>query len=244
MVLNSVGSVGPCKCVDVTSTPSFRGVSVSRSPSISHLCSLQRRDQGFSNQQALLVLLLIFPIGLVGLGLLILLLHRQGSVTTASAPAPQAVERTETSDRSTTIQPLPPQKQPAAQPSGLTQEQARAIVEQWLTVKSQIFAPPFNTDLADQVVAAGPLWTDLTKPDGSIQWLKNNNSYYSYSTIKVNRVISYTPSPSMPSIIVSVTEGSVLHSPKGSEASSSTKNWLYTLKEEAGRWKIWDYRKQ
>ena len=203
-----------------------------------------RGAQGFSNQQALLILLLIFPIGLVGLGLVVLLLQRQGTVATAPAPAPQAVERPDSSDRSTTIQPLPTQKQPVAQPSGLTQEQARGIVEQWLTVKSQIFAPPFNTDLADQVVAAGPLWTDLTKPDGSIQWLKNNNSYYSYSTIKVNRVIRYMSSPSMPSIVVSVTEVSVLHSPKGSETSSSTKDWIYTLKEESGRWKIWDYRKQ
>lgn len=217
---------------------------MSRSTSIKGLRLGRRGAQGFSNQQALLVLLLIFPIGLVGLGLVVLLLQRQGTVTTAQAPAPQAVERPDSSDRSTTIQPLPTQKQPAAQPSGLTQEQARAIVEQWLTVKSQIFAPPFNTDLADQVVAAGPLWTDLTKPDGSIQWLKNNNSYYSYSTIKVNRVIRYMPSPSMPSIVVSVTEVSVLHSPKGSETSSSTKDWLYTLKEESGRWKIWDYRKQ
>jgi len=217
---------------------------VSRSTSIKRLSSRVRDAQGFSNQQALLVLLLIFPIALVGLGLVVLLLQRQSPVATAPAPAPQAVERPDSSDRSTTIQPLPTQKQPAAQPSGLTEEQARAIVEQWLTVKSQIFAPPFNTDLADQVVAAGPLWTDLTKPDGSIQWLKKNNSYYTYSTIKVNRVIRYMPSPSMPSIVVSVTEVSVLHSPKGRETSPSTKDWIYTLKEESGRWKIWDYRKQ
>ena len=217
---------------------------MSRSTSFNRLRSRLRGAQGFSNQQALLILLLIFPIGLVGLGLVVLLLQRQGTVATAPAPAPQAVERPDSSDRSTTIQPLPTQKQPAAQPSGLTQEQARGIVEQWLTVKSQIFAPPFNTDLADQVVAAGPLWTDLTKPDGSIQWLKNNNSYYTYSTIKVNRVIRYMPSPSMPSIVVSVTEVSVLHSPKGRETSPSTRDWIYTLKEESGRWKIWDYRKQ
>ena len=207
--------------------------------------SLRRlQERGFSNQQALLLLLLVFPIGLVGLGFAILLIQRQATVATAPTPAPQAVERSEPSERSTTIQPLPPQKQPLAQPSGLTQQQARAIVEQWLTVKSQIFAPPFNTDLADQVVASGPLWTDLTKPDGSIQWLKNNNSYYSYSAIKVNRVIRYMPSPSMPSIVVSVTEASTLHSAKGNETSSSTKDWIYILKKESGRWKIWDYRKQ
>ena len=217
---------------------------MSRSTLMNRLRLRHRGHQGFSNQQALLVLLLVFPIGLVGLGLVVLLVQRQGTVTTAPAPVPTPAERPKEADRSTTIQPLPPQTQPAAQPSGLSQQQARAIVEEWLTVKSQIFAPPFNTDLADQVVAAGPLWTDLTKPDGSIQWLKNNNSYYTYSTIKVNRVIRYMPSPSMPSIVVSVTEVSVLNSPKGKETSSNTKDWLYTLKEESGRWKIWDYRKQ
>ena len=178
------------------------------------------------------------------MGLLVLLIQRQDSESRAPALAPPAAERVNEPERSTTIQPLPRQKQPASQPLGLTQQQARAIVEKWLQVKSQIFAPPFNTELADQVVAEGPLWTDLTKPDGSIQWLKTNNSYYTYSTIKVNRVIRYVPSASMPSIVVSVTEVSTLNSPKGNETSTNTKNWNYTLKKESGRWKIWDYRKE
>ena len=41
--------------------------------------SLRRlQERGFSNQQALLLLLLVFPIGLVGLGFAILLIQRQG----------------------------------------------------------------------------------------------------------------------------------------------------------------------
>ncbi|OUW45177.1 MAG: hypothetical protein CBD47_09105 [Synechococcus sp. TMED187] len=191
----------------------------------------------------MLVLLFALPLGLVGLGFVVLLIQRQVAVKPTPAP-PVSQERPIDADRSTTIQPLTAQEPSAAPQSGLSQQQARAIVEEWLTVKSQIFAPPFNTDLADQVVAAGPLWTDLTKPDGSIQWLKNNNSRYSYSIIRVNRVISFIPSIAMPSIVVSVTEDSTLHSPKGAEKSSSTNDWLYTLKEETGRWKIWDYRKQ
>ncbi|WP_115018683.1 ARC6/PARC6 family protein [Synechococcus sp. UW140] len=199
--------------------------------------------RGFSNQQALLALLLVLPIGVLGLGLVVLLIQRQGAVTPTPKP-PVVQELPSDIDRSTTIQPLPSKERSAAPQSGLSQQQARAIVEEWLTVKSQIFAPPFNTDLADQVVAAGPLWTDLTKPDGSIQWLKNNNSRYSYSIIRVNRVIRFIPSIAMPSIVVSVTEDSTLHSPKGAEKSSTTNDWVYTLKEESGRWKIWDYRKQ
>ena len=190
---------------------------------------------------ALIILILLSPLVLL---LLWQIAKRPSAESRAPALAPPAAERVNEPERSTTIQPLPRQKQPASQPLGLTQQQARAIVEKWLQVKSQIFAPPFNTELADQVVAEGPLWTDLTKPDGSIQWLKTNNSYYTYSTIKVNRVIRYVPSASMPSIVVSVTEVSTLNSPKGNETSTNTKNWNYTLKKESGRWKIWDYRKE
>jgi len=190
---------------------------------------------------ALIILILLSPLVLL---LLWQIAKRPSAKSPSIAPAPPAAKRVNEPERSTTIQPLQTQKQPASQPLGLTQKQARAIVEKWLTVKSQIFAPPFNTALADQVVAEGPLWTDLTKPDGSIQWLKTNNSYYTYSTIKVNRVIRYVPSASMPSIVVSVTEVSTLNSPKGNETSTNTKNWNYTLKKESGRWKIWDYRKE
>ena len=213
---------------------------------------MKSSSRGFTNQQALLVLLICFPVGLIALGVIVILLQRPAP-RTAQPQSPSAQEQS--ADRSTTIQPLPSAKLPTDQapPSanapidqnyGLPEQQARGIVEEWLSVKSQIFAPPFNTELADQVVAAGPLWTDLTKPNGSIEWLKNNNSYYTYNSIRVNEVIRYLPSPSMPSIVVSVSEDSVMHSPNGAKPSSSTSNWLYTLKEEGGRWKIWDYRKQ
>lgn len=126
----------------------------------------------------------------------------------------------------------------------MNEARARAVVEQWLSVKAQIFAPPYDTNVADRIVAEGPLWSDLTKTNGSIDWLKSNNSYYSYNTSRVNNVIRFTPSQTMPSLLVSVTEDSVLHSPNGSDPSVSTKNYLYTLKEENGVWKVWDYRKQ
>ena len=202
---------------------------------------ISKGQLGFTNQQALLVLLICFPVGLIGVGVLVVLLQRPSPPV---VQAPQAEAKRERIDPSTTIQPLPRSSQTFAQPTGLSEQQARSVVEQWLTVKSQIFAPPFNTDLADQVVASGPLWTDLTKDNGSINWLKKEDSYYTYDVIRVNRVLRYLPSETMPSIVVSVTENSVLHSPNGNEKSSSTNNWIYTLQEENGRWKIWDYRKQ
>ncbi len=196
-------------------------------------------DSGFTNQQALLVLLICFPLGLIAIGFLVILLQRPSTQLSANPiPAPE---------NKTFIPSLPgklPNSNAPENQNGLSEIQARSIVEKWLSVKSQIFAPPYDTKLADSIVAEGPLWTDLTKPDGSIQWLKNNNSYYSYNSIKVNSVISYVPSDVMPTIVVSITENSVLHSSSGSEPSIGTNNWNYTLRQESGNWKIWDYRKQ
>jgi len=208
------------------------------------MLNIQHRQAGFTNQQALLVLLICFPVGLIFVGLMVVLLQRPVPQAAApTQPAPQRpAEQEPKNNGPSEIQPRKPI--PQAPSSGLAQAEARAVVEQWLTVKSQIFAPPFDTNLADQVVANGPLWRDLTKADGSIQWLKNNNSYYTYDRIRVDQVIRFNPSLAMPSIVVRVTENSILNSPTGREPSSSTNDWLYTLKKEGGTWKIWDYRKQ
>jgi hypothetical protein len=190
-----------------------------------------------------MLLLICFPLGVIVIGLAVVFIHKQVGQAPQVVPSAPQQQRPSEQSEATQIQPLPSDP-PVAAEGVLSEDQARSIVEEWLTVKQRIFAPPFDTKLADQVVAEGPLWTDLVKTDGSIEWLKNNNSYYSYSDIRVNRVLRFLPSPSMPSIVVSVTESSTLHSPKGNQASSNTRDWIYTLKEEGGRWKIWDYRKQ
>lgn len=188
-----------------------------------------------------MVLLICFPVGLIAIGVLVILLQRPNPRTDLSQ---QPGREEPLPERSGPMQPSQPVQPPTLLLSGLNELQARAIVEEWLSVKPQIFASPFNSEIADQVVASGPLWTDLTKTDGSIEWLKKNNSYYTYTMIRVNEVVRFLPSSSMPSIVVSVSEDSTLHSPNGNKVSSNTSNWLYTLKEEGGRWKIWDYRKQ
>ncbi|MEN9496049.1 MAG: hypothetical protein RLZZ137_1089 [Cyanobacteriota bacterium] len=198
---------------------------------------VRRRDGGFTNQQAIFVLLLFFPVGLIALGLVVMLLRRPPAQIAQPSSAPPA----QTAPTPSPSGFNPPASQPA---SGLDEAQARSVVEQWLSVKSQIFAPPYDTNVADRIVAEGPLWTDLTKTNGSIDWLKSNNSYYSYNSTRVNNVIRFTPSETMPSLLVSITEDSVLHSPSGSDPSVTTNNYLYTLKQENGVWKVWDYRKQ
>lgn len=55
--------------------------------------------------------------------------------------------------------------------SGLSQNQAAQLVGNWLGSKSKIFAPPFNRQLVNQYTT-GQLYKDITKPNGSINWLE------------------------------------------------------------------------
>lgn len=210
---------------------------------------------GFSNQQALLLLLICFPLGLIGVGFVVMVTQQaqQHQAPTFREAPPERVDTSPAPVQPET--PSVPSHQSATGPrtvverqrppeTDLTMDQARSIVEKWLSAKQQIFAPPFDSSVADRIVANGPLWSDLTKTGGSIDWLRANDSYYTYNLVRVNDVITFDPSSDMPSIVISVTEDSVLHSPRGTTPSRSTNTWTYTLKEEGGTWKLWDYRKE
>lgn len=133
-----------------------------------------------------------------------------------------------------------------ALPSGeaLTEEQALSIIKGWLMSKRKVFAPPFISQAADSYVANGPLWKDITKQGGSIDWLKTNNSHYSYAASTINNTIDFTGDASKPSIIVSVTQDMAFHDSKGIKRTNATDSYRYTFRQERGSWKIWDYKKQ
>lgn len=66
---------------------------------------------GFSNQQALLVLLIVFPVGVVALGFAFLFIQRQGSITPRASSPPAQTASPNTAERPTTIQQLPSRKE-------------------------------------------------------------------------------------------------------------------------------------
>jgi hypothetical protein len=128
--------------------------------------------------------------------------------------------------------------------SGLTQEQATQIIGNWLNSKSRIFSPPFDRQLVASYTT-GSLYTDITKPGGSIEWLNNNDSRYDYRNSRINQVLSFENSGSQPAIKVQIYEERTLYGPRGidpKQSGSSTRDYIYFFSSENGSWKIYDYR--
>jgi len=176
--------------------------------------------RGFSNQTALTLIALGYPLGLAGLAIIYSAMSQNtGSLSTSSQVR------------------VVPQEQ-------ITEQTARAVIEEWWGVRSRVFAPPYESSAASESVAAGPLWNDLNKVNGPVAWLKNNNQYYTYQSTTIERVVSFDPRQAdNPSIVVNVNSQDTLNGPGVFEPSSSTGKFKYIFAKESGRWKIWNYEK-
>ena len=175
---------------------------------------------GFSNQTALILIAVCYPLGLVITALVI----SAGSQSQGSWSPP-----------SLTI----PSRQ-----NLITQQEATAVIQEWWAVRPRVFAAPYDASAANEAVASGPLWTDLTKTDGPVAWLRNNNQYYTYQGTTIQRIISTDlQQVDRPSIVVSVRTEDTLHGPGINKPSSSVGTYKYTFARESGRWKIWNYEK-
>lgn len=135
--------------------------------------------------------------------------------------------------------------QASASVDSLSEDQAKSLVQEWLDAKSRIFSPPFDRNLVRELTA-GILYEDITKTGGSIDWLRNNNSYYIYNESRVEDVYSFSSDSERPSIKVSIFEDRVLigktGNPDASQSGSSTENFTYFFVRDNGVWKIEDYK--
>ena len=177
-------------------------------------------SRGFSNQTALIMIAIGYPLGLAGLAIIYSgVSQNTGSLSTASQVW------------------VVPQEQ-------ITEQTARSVIKEWWGVRSRVFASPYDAAAASETVAAGPLWTDLNKEDGPVAWLKNNDQYYTYQSTTIERVVSFDPKQAdNPSIVVSVNSQDTLNGPGVYKPSSNTGTFRYIFAKESGRWKIWNYEK-
>lgn len=127
------------------------------------------------------------------------------------------------------------------QPSSISRDAAMALVNNWQSSKRAIFAPPFDLNaLNDFNTGEG-----YRKNSGSVDWLRNNNSYYRYGDQRIESVENFSASGDMATIDVVITERRELY--KGSRlvrdgnTAFDTRLVRYSLQVDNGQLKISDY---
>jgi serine/threonine protein kinase len=127
--------------------------------------------------------------------------------------------------------------------TSLTEAEAVRLIRNWADAKRQIFAPPFDRDLAGQYLTGKVLHNNV-KPGGSIDWLNENNAYYTYGVQEIEPAGKFSSVDDQASIDVQVREQRTLYI-NGKIDRENTKldvsTVRYQLIKEGGSWKVSDY---
>jgi hypothetical protein len=126
--------------------------------------------------------------------------------------------------------------------SSFSAEDGVALVEAWLEAKKNIFAPPYDLDLAANFLT-GPAWTDVSKPDGSVDWLRKNNTYYRYggNQVTLKRLLKSTANQ----VVLDLTIQEQLNIYKNGrlrQSKTDRDTYRFDLRRVGDTWKIYDRR--
>jgi len=190
------------------------------------------KDGGFSNQVALVIMLTLYPLGICFSAIVTTLLWPVVEDNFVSSGVKESLYSDHKEGRS-------------ERESNLDEQESIEIVRKWWGKRSSIFAPPYNTYVAQDVIAqGGPLWRDLTKTNGPVDWLRKNNTWHSYQQTNIEKIKSFDnrSNPNRPVLVLLIRTKTTKHTPKGSKVASSTKDFTYSFAREYGVWKIWDYK--
>jgi hypothetical protein len=187
------------------------------------------------------MVLLLLGLGLGGMltvtGGLVWFMFRRHSPTVV-VPAPE-----QTSVPSPQVGGSGGQKSAAAPTtSSFSAEDGVALVEAWLEAKKTIFAPPYDLDLAANFLT-GPAWTDVSKPDGSVDWLRKNNTYYRYggNQVTLKRLLKSTANQ----VVLDLTIQEQLNIYKNGrlrQSKTDRDTYRFDLRRVGDTWKIYDRR--
>ena len=128
----------------------------------------------------------------------------------------------------------------------LSQQQAVALLKKWHRAKRKIFAPPYNLNLASEILAAKA----YSQKQGSVKWLRNNNNFYTFQTQSVENISNFKLYGNTAILEATISEQRTLcyKNRKGQIKISNDNNTVfdrsldrYYLESEKGKWKIADY---
>jgi hypothetical protein len=119
--------------------------------------------------------------------------------------------------------------------SSITERQAINLVNRWIVAMEDIFAPPFDRQLAAELTT-GALYWNITKPGGGMDQIQSNGMYFEYDNQKVLRAKISHADKQLATIEVTVTVDS-------EESEGQTEEQVYTLEKVNGQWKIANIQK-
>lgn len=127
----------------------------------------------------------------------------------------------------------------------LTQIEAVELVNRWLQAKREIFGPRFNRSLGAQYLT-GEAYEKNIGSRSSIDWLENNNAYYTYQSQNIDSVSEFDSSDNEAIIEVVVTEARTLcrngRASNGNNTTTDKSSVRYFLRLDQGTWKIANYK--
>ena len=173
------------------------------------------KKRGLSNQMALAIIAIGYPVGLISMSLAYIA-HEKGTWVGAVSTINKNEET-------------------------LTKVKAEDLIRRWWKARSSIFAPPYNPYMFKNLIAKGPLWTDLTSNDGYRATLKKQNERYEYITTDLIETRSFDNEVTYPTFVAKIKSTTILKSKNKNDEKTSQKYYKYTFKYEEGRWKLWDY---
>jgi hypothetical protein len=134
------------------------------------------------------------------------------------------------------------QKVTAAPASDFTGEEGVALVQSWLDAKKTVFAPPYDLDVAANFLT-GPAWTAVAKRDGSVDWLRKNNTYYRYggNQVTLKRVVKLAAKQAILDIYIQE-QLSVYKDGHLRQSKTDRDTYRFDLRRVGDTWKIDDRR--
>ncbi|MDJ0554570.1 MAG: IMS domain-containing protein [Microcoleaceae cyanobacterium MO_207.B10] len=124
--------------------------------------------------------------------------------------------------------------------NSISEKEAENLIKTWLKAKVKMFAPPYNTQIAEELTT-GDFHEKTAGIDGSINWLKSNNAYYKYGVQRLESVEQFFANNDNAIIKVRITEEYSLYRNgkiDPNETDFKTLTIIYNFKLVDGQWKI------
>ena len=137
----------------------------------------------------------------------------------------------------------PTEKDEQLKSQQLSKNNALSIVKKWWLKRESIMAPPYDPRVARSVISKGPLWNELNRKGGAVDWLKKNNQYYEYLKTDVVEVVSFDSMLVRPILTIKVRSVLKRRGNGVNVKEDNTSDFEYIFGKEDGSWKLWDYRK-